>query len=291
MINRFLVLLSIIGNTAIAQNKPEPEYFMGKSILSDVESGVNTPSLTCNDSIIRFYSFNGSHIKEGIKYGQYGIDISKWQGTVDWEELKSDSLPEKIHFVIAKATQGAGLVDARFSSNFISARKNGFVTGAYHFFTQLADPVAQAQNFIKTVTLTTGDFMPILDIEKNCFDNCGNTPDLLIDQKKFIENIKLFISIVEKHFNTSVVIYTGEAFYEKYLSADFKDKLFWIAKYSKTPPKCFDITGVYSIDNPCYKNIRKGCWQYSQYGKTKGIQTNVDLNFINNYYLLKWTIK
>jgi lysozyme len=101
----------------------------------------------------------------------------------------------------------------------------------------------------------------------------------------------LFIKTLEDHYKTDVIIYTGEAFYNDYLSNDFKDNYFWIARYGVVPPQCFQVGEIFSADNPCFKNAKKGCWQYSQYGQVKGIPSKVDLDFINNYYILKWVTK
>ena len=103
--------------------------------------------------------------------------------------------------------------------------------------------------------------------------------------------IKIFIKKIEDYYKTNVIIYTSESFYSNYLSEDFKDSFFWIAKYSKTPPKCFQIGQIYSPSNQCYKFSKKGCWQYTNCNKVKGINTNVDLSFMDNYYILKWHIK
>jgi lysozyme len=270
----------------------ESDYFMGSSIPVDSSITVNDVSLLSNENVKKgFYNFSGVDIKDHIKYGRYGIDISKWQGKVDWDKLLTDTLPDKVFYVIVKATQGETRVDPMFLVNYNETKVHGLLVGAYHFYDQTADPVAQANNFIKTAKLDKGDLMPILDIEKNCFINCSEISDILLPKVELIKNLKIFIDKIEKHYNTKVIIYTNEAFYNDYLSNDFKDSFFWIAKYSKTPPNCFTVGQIYSPANRCFVSCKKGCWQYTQSGKVKGVQTNVDLNFLDNFYLLKWVIK
>lgn len=290
MNNLYIVLIIWLASHATSYGQ-EQEFFMGSSQMTDSTATVNEMMLTQNPSIKKFYNYNGIKLKDDVKYGRYGIDISKWQGKIDWSHVKLDSLPDKIHFVIVKATQGSTLVDREFINNVNAVRKNNFILGCYHFYNQKADPVLQANNFIKNVKLQKGDFMPIVDIERNCYLDCGATTDLLISKDSLVKSLKIYISKIEQHYKTKVIIYTNEAFYNDYLLESFKDYYFWIAKYSNTPPKCFEVGGGYSPDNPCYKSMKKGCWQYTQSGKVQGISTNVDLNFINNFYLLKWQIQ
>src|SRR4030095_10872290 len=198
--------------------------------------------------------------------------------------------PNKVFFIVVKATQGKTLVDNMFDKNFKEAKKNGYTVGAYHFYSQAADPESQAENFIQHVPLEKGDLMPVLDIERNCLNNCAATPDFLRPKKEVIEDIKTFIKIIEEHYNTKVIIYTGEAFYADNLQEEFKNEFFWIASYSKKIPKCFSLGIIDPHTNPCTSSM-KGCWQYSQNGQMKGIAGNVDINYMNNYYLSQWLIE
>jgi len=261
---------------------------MGSSLNSDAKETINEVRLTQEPSVKAFYSYNGIKLKDDIKYGRYGIDISKWQGEIDWAKVHLDTLPDRIQFVIVKATQGATIVDRKFAGNVTNVRDNRFILGCYHYYNQKADPVLQADLFIKNVTLRKGDFMPIVDVERNCFKDCGSTPDLLIPKDTLVRDLKIFITKLEQHYKSKVIIYTNEGFYNDNLSEDFKENYFWIAKYSNTPPKCFEVGGIYSPDNPCYRRMKKGCWQFTQFGKVQGISTDVDLNFVTNFYLVKW---
>jgi lysozyme len=99
---------------------------------------------------------------------------------IDWEKVKTDTVPAKLLFVISKATQGTTLVDKKFYVNFKNAKSNGYLAGAYHFYSQKAAPVEQAKHFIQTVKLEKGHIKPIVDVEKNCLTGCDVTPDLLV---------------------------------------------------------------------------------------------------------------
>jgi len=275
-----------------AQNKDEePDYDMGRSIKSDKTQSVNRVDLIRGIGK-KNRGIAGVKLNNDKKYGRYGIDISHHQGNIVWSKFMIDTLPNKVSFIIVKATQGSSRVDPKFTKNFNAAKSKGYVVGAYHFYSQTTDPELQADNFIQTVSLEKGDLMPVLDIEKNCLGKaCATTPDLLISKPQLIRNLKIFITKLKEHYKTNVIIYTGNAFYQDYLNQDFKDEFFWIARYSKTPPKCLPLGNTDTLSNPCFSISKQGGWQYSQSGRLKGIQTDIDLNFFSAFYLPKWIIE
>ena len=72
-----------------------------------------------------------------------GIDVSKYQLTIDWQEIKKNS---KIQYVYIKATEGSDLVDERYKQNLHNARKAGFKVGSYHYLTNKSSVVNQFKN-------------------------------------------------------------------------------------------------------------------------------------------------
>ena len=96
-----------------------------------------------------------------------GIDISHYQEEIDWDRLRNAELGGvPIRFIFIKATEGVDLIDENFNHNFYHARNNGFLRGAYHFFSTTTDPVRQAKHYCKIVQLDSTDIVPILDVEK-----------------------------------------------------------------------------------------------------------------------------
>ena len=68
-------------------------------------------------------------------YEVHGIDISHYQGSIDWIQLTSNKTTKfPIHFVFMKATEGGDHADDTFPFNFDQAHRYGFIRGAYHFF-------------------------------------------------------------------------------------------------------------------------------------------------------------
>lgn len=91
-----------------------------------------------------------------------GVDVSVYDGTVDWAQVKASGRA----FAIAKATEGATLQDAQFSTNWPAMKSAGIVRSAYHFFHCDSTPAAQATFFLGVMgALEPGDLPPSLDFE------------------------------------------------------------------------------------------------------------------------------
>jgi lysozyme len=91
-----------------------------------------------------------------------GVDVSVYDGTVDWAQLAASGRA----FAIAKATEGASFTDSQFPTNWPAMKSAGIVRSAYHFFHCDADPTAQATFFLGVMgALEPGDLPPSLDFE------------------------------------------------------------------------------------------------------------------------------
>ena len=91
-----------------------------------------------------------------------GVDVSVYDGTVDWTQVKASGRA----FAIAKASEGSTFKDSQFSTNWPAMKSAGIVRSAYHFFHCNADPAAQATFFLGVMgALEPGDLPPSLDFE------------------------------------------------------------------------------------------------------------------------------
>jgi lysozyme len=89
-----------------------------------------------------------------------GVDISKWQGKVDFAKMAAAGA----QFVYAKASQGASYRDPRFAENAAGAKAEGLKFGAYHFCT-VDNALSQVSNFIAAIGAVVLDLTPALDVE------------------------------------------------------------------------------------------------------------------------------
>ena len=196
----------------------------------------------------------------------HGIDISHYQGKIDWEQLKNAMIKGcPVRFVIIKSTEGASRLDENFRENFNQARDFGFIRGVYHFWSNKSTAREQAYYFLDQVHLTDGDLPPVLDIEHKPADK---------SVEDFQRDVLTWLHIVEDKYHVKPIIYTYYKFKEQYLSAPvFDDYPYWIAHYY--------------VDKVQYKGKWK-FWQHTDVGKLPGIKGYVDFNIYNgSYYELK----
>jgi len=203
------------------------------------------------------YGMKGYGVCMPHGYKVHGIDISHYQGKINWsmlEQTRQGQFP--VQFIFMKATEGGDYPDKRFVANFDSAKAHGFIRGAYHFYNPKTDADKQADFFIHSVKLETGDLPPVLDIEMK-----GK------DMKKLQADLKLWLRKVEDHYGVKPIIYASYKFKTKYLNDSvFNSYPYWIAHYY--------------VDSVYYKGDWK-FWQHTDVGTLPGIKEQVDLNVFN----------
>lgn len=203
-------------------------------------------------------------------YEIHGIDISHYQGKIDWVELRNGMISGcPLRFIIIKSTEGDKRIDENFYENFQAARDYGFIRGAYHFWNDKSAPREQAYFFLSKVHLENGDLPPVLDIEHK-------SPDRSVED--FQRDVLTWLHIVEDRYHVKPIIYTYYKFKQAYLSASvFDDYPYWIAHYY--------------VDKVEYKGPWK-FWQHTDAGRLPGIKGYVDFNIYNGsfYDLKKLTI-
>jgi len=203
------------------------------------------------------YGLKGYGICMPSGYQVHGIDVSHYQGDINWkmlEQTRQGQFP--IQFIFMKATEGGDYSDDRFTANFDSARAHGFIRGAYHFYNPKTDANKQADFFIQSVKLEPGDLPPVLDIEKK-----GK------DMKKLQSDLKLWLRKVENHYGVKPIIYASYKFKTRYLNDSvFNTYPYWIAHYY--------------VDSVRYEGDWK-FWQHTDVGTLPGIEEKVDLNVFN----------
>jgi lysozyme len=186
----------------------------------------------------------------------FGIDVSEYQGEIDWDE--ADSIENfKIGFVFVRATCGIDKLDFNFKENWKQVRSKKIIRGAYHYYRPNENSIAQAKFFVKTVKLSKGDLPPILDIEQ-------------LPENQSIDSLKVglhrWLDYVDAHYKIKPIIYTGESYYKDFLKDEFSEYTFWVANYN------FWVESI--KDDWLF-------WQFSEKGIVNGINENVDINIYN----------
>ena len=205
-----------------------------------------------------YRTYESFNIRIPKKYSIHGIDVSYYQGKIDWPQVKAmqeDSV--RIHFAIIKATEGIALVDPYFQRNWREAAKTGIACSAYHFFRPKKSGLWQARFFLQTVQFEKGDLPPVIDIE----ELNGVSPQ---DMRK---ELKSFLAHVERKTGVKPIIYSGLSFYNDYLNGHFDDYPLWIAHYYKDQLKVKSDKWIF--------------WQHSDQARINGINHVVDFNAFN----------
>lgn len=206
------------------------------------------------------------------KWQTFGIDVSHYQGDIDWYKLANQK-KYKIDFVMIRSTMGKDRIDMKFIDNFNGAKQNNILVGAYHYYDPNQNSKLQARNYLKNSFQKHCDFIPILDIEKR---------SQVQSKKRLLQGIKSWLILIERETGHKPMIYTGLSFYKGYFAnnKDFEKYPKWIAAYSdiRTDDSC--IIGCH---------IR----QFSESLWIKGLKRNVkvDGNIIFDSLKFKEIIK
>ena len=91
----------------------------------------------------------------------YGIDVSHWQGKMDWTKAGAQG----IGFAFFKITQGTTFLDSERDANHAGLQSLGIPFGCYHYFIPTQDEIHQADHFLNH--LYSDVTWPCLDVEQS----------------------------------------------------------------------------------------------------------------------------
>jgi GH25 family lysozyme M1 (1,4-beta-N-acetylmuramidase) len=193
-----------------------------------------------------------------------GIDVSHWQGTINWPSVAAAGK----RFAYIKASESTTYVDPSYTTNRAAAGAAGLLVGAYHFAQPSAtvgDAWAEADHFLAIATPAHGDLLPVLDLEQT--GGLGSVP--------LTQWVQAYVARVLARTGVHTVIYCSPNFWKTYMgdttwfAANGYDVL-WIAHW----------TGAMSPSVPANGWNGKGWtfWQYTSDGVVPGITGRVDLN-------------
>lgn len=187
------------------------------------------------------------------RFAVRGIDISHYQGTIDWAAVRRDG----IDFAFIKATEGTTNVDEQFTTNWHGAKEAGLARGAYHFFRPTLDGKAQAQHFLAHVKYTKGDLPPVLDLEV--------TDDATAAAIR--REALAWCTTVEAAWGVKPIIYTLPHYADSYLDSKLAAYPLWVVD--------LDLW-LWPSESEGWPNWT--FWQHSHHGSVSGIQGEVDLD-------------
>ena len=195
-----------------------------------------------------------------------GIDVSHYQGTIDWTQVPGAGK----QFVVIQATVGETYVDPTYATNHAGARAVGLPISAYHFAWPLTlpnDAVIQADWFAQNAALLPGDLVPALDLEQTG----GLSPT---DLQAWVG---AWLGEVYARLGVRPMIYTSPNFWANAMGdtsmfADQGYTVLWVAHWSTSSP---------TVPGNTWGGHGWTFWQYSNCGSVAGIVGCVDLDRYN----------
>lgn len=229
------------------------------------------------DGKVYFYDANGKFVTgeqviQGAKYnfasdgslvtgnGTFGIDVSKWNGTIDWNAVKNSG----VSYVIIRcgyrgSSAGTLVEDPKFKANIKGATSAGIKVGVY-FFSQAinnSEAVEEASMVLQLIKDYKISYPVFLDVESS-----GGRADK-IDSVTRTEVIKSFCQTIENSGYTAGVYANKNWLNTKMDAKQLTKYKIWLAQYAAAPS---------------YTTTKYDLWQYKSTGKVSGISGNVDLN-------------
>ena len=188
-----------------------------------------------------------------------GIDVSRWNGKIDWKTVANYGMG----FAILRITEKGNIIDSTFEPNYKGCIENKIPVGVYKY--SYATTIAQIKNeanvVIKTLNKRKLDYPVFLDIEDKCQENLSD--NLMM---KMIEAFRAIIVKAGYKFG----IYCGYSWYQNQLPEGAKKYDCWVARYPNND------TGELQERLRVHASTGVIGWQYSSKATIPGIPTKTD---------------
>jgi lysozyme len=245
-----LVLLCACALAACGGGEPETQVSRSATFLP-VRATTGVPRFGDSDP----------HEWAGVvpwKYQVHGIDVSKYQGDIDWRRVRDSG----VSFAFVKATEGGDHSDERFLQNWAAARAAGVPRGAYHYYYFCRTAEEQAAWFMNHVPKDPSALPPVLDLE---WTHKSRTCRLRPDAGTVRNEARTFLQLLQAYYRKRPVIYTTVDFYRDNELWRLEGYPFWLRSVAGHPSEV-------------YPGQRWTFWQYTGTGVVDGIDGPTDLN-------------
>ena len=200
-----------------------------------------------------------------------GIDVSAWQGYVDWSKVKQSDVDFAMLRILS-GTMDNLTIDSQFYNNIANASNNGISVGVYRYgYAESVDEARREAQMVVNALKSSGYDISypvaydVEDIETQGPENLSKT--------ELTNIIKAFKQVIESN-GYQFMIYANKNWLENIIDMkQFSQEDVWIAQYRDyTPDLGYQYSGPGNVT----------IWQYSSRGSVQGISGNVDMNI--GYY-------
>lgn len=207
------------------------------------------------------YSFDSNGVLKGGT-GLFGIDVSTWNGTIDWNQVAKSGVSYAIIRCGYRGTTQGGLIeDNKFATNAKNATAAGIRIGVY-FFTQAvseAEAVEEASMCLSMVEGYKLTYPIFIDVESGS----GNARANGLSKESRTAIVKAFCKTISNSGYKAGIYANKNWLTNKLNTSELTGYTIWLAQYASAPS---------------YTATRYDLWQYSSQGSIKGISGNVDLD-------------
>ncbi|MEX6505807.1 GH25 family lysozyme [Jiella sp. M17.18] len=227
--------------------------FLGGLAAAAVLSGCRSTPTSLAD-----LGLSGISAESANGYPIHGVDVSKYQGDVDWSAARQGG----VAFAWLKSTEGGDRVDDLFDANWKRAGAAGVPRGAYHFWYHCRPGREQAAWFIENVPKDAVSLPPAIDIEWTPFSpTCTRRPP----RAELIREVGEMSDMLERHYGQRPILYVPIDVHRDRLVGAFPHHEFWLRAVKDHP------------DN-VYEDRSFRFWQYTEDGSVPGVAGKVDRN-------------
>ncbi len=192
-----------------------------------------------------------------------GIDVSRWQGTIDWEKVKADG----VEFAMLRAGYGQGNIDAQFERNAGECTRLGIPFGVYWFSYAYTPAMArrEAQCCAEVASKYTLSYPMAFDFEYDSV-NYASKKGVAVTKALASSLVRAFCDEV-RELGYYPMVYANPNYLSAYFDSEIPEEFdIWLAKWPRDP----DLN-----EEPAQAG---GMWQYSSGGSVSGINGRVDMN-------------
>lgn len=229
-------------------NVSKKKFILNVNEASSKKESNGVKSVTEFSDVIKDYKNDNTQI---------GIDVSKWQGDIDFSKLKSAG----VEFVIIRIGSSTGIngenfIDSKFIQNIKNANSVGIPVGVY--FYSYANSVDRAISDAKWIIENIKDYKVELPIAFD-WENWGSFNTYELSFFGLTNMAKRFMDTV-KDAGYDAMLYSSKTYLENiWMSVDYP---VWLAHYTKNT----NYAGDYSY------------WQICSNGRVDGINGDVDID-------------
>lgn len=189
------------------------------------------------------------------------IDVSRWQGGINWKQVKASGKVGGVMIRAVSTASGQLYVDPMFEKNYAGAKAVGLPVGVYYYTMAVTEGLAQKElNLLKTCLEGKTFELPIaVDVEDNRLKSLPAT--------ELTKLVKMELKEIEK-WGLYAILYTYSSFADYNLNMwQLNEFDLWLADYRNKRP-----------------TRKHGMWQYSPKGNVAGVSGVVDMNHVYKDY-------